>query len=321
MIGLLGTGAILTSSIIGASVILPTATSWLDSDNQGEDLARAATVVAEKADDLNSSFLDITPIRIPDESPAPRLGESRSRPESGYGPGPGPESRFGPGPGSMYGSGPGPGYGSGSGPMMPRNQYISISGHDNAVAPAFETLAVIDSGVGSPFDNPVQARITAMENLQAAWAPRYRQSKSEYERLVLRVEHTDRAAREYFEYQKELTTQIYNPRDRERSQLADQKDLQLYQEWREQARETVEHASMIMRDLNDMDIMITKQALSANFAAVYIDVQRVPSAIIDFHQELGEFRLKLDEINTQFNNDNAPTVDDWMRENQSWTTN
>lgn len=205
--------------------------------------------------------------------------------------------------------------------MMPRNQYISISGHDNAVAPAFETLAVIDSGVGSPFDNPVQARITAMENLQAAWAPRYRQSKSEYERLVLRVEHTDRAAREYFEYQKELTTQIYNPRDRERSQLADQKDLQLYQEWREQARETVEHASMIMRDLNDMDIMITKQALSANFAAVYIDVQRVPSAIIDFHQELGEFRLKLDEINTQFNNDNAPTVDDWMRENQSWTTN
>ena len=270
MIGLLGTGAILTSAIIGASVVLPTAKTWMDEGDQGKDLARAATVVAEKADDLNTSFLDITPIQVQDTNP-----------------------------------------------VDPTSEYLPVPAHNSAVAPAFETLAVIDAGVGTPFDNPVQARITAIENLQSAWTPRYQQSKTEYERLVLRIEHADSAAKDYFKYQNELTTQIHNPQDRERSQIADKRDIQLYRGWREQANETLNHATVIMRDLSDMDIMITKQALSANFASVYIDVQRVPSAIKEFHRELGQFRLKLDEINTKFNNADAPTADDWIRGNSS----
>ena len=55
-----------------------------------------------------------------------------------------------------------------------------------------------------------------------------------------------------------------------------------------------------MVELHDMNIIITKQSLSAHFAALYEDFQTIPPAITLLHQELDRFRQESDRIQLTF---------------------
>ena len=174
---------------------------------------------------------------------------------------------------------------------------LGADASDHPVVGALQELARLDDQPGGIHGDE---RVIAVENLRDAWAPRYRQAVEQHRRLVLRVEHADRAAGRYFETQEELTRQISNPEDRLRAEQGDRAERELYRQWREQAGRTVAQSDRIMVDLRDMDIRITKQLLSANFAAVYHDFQEVPVAVDALHRDLERFRARAEEISATF---------------------
>ena len=142
--------------------------------------------------------------------------------------------------------------------------------------------------------------IQAVEALKRAWSPRYKRASDEYKRFAYRIDRADAMASEYFEVQHKLTAQIANSQDRDRASLIDTKEQEVYLNWREQAFRTLGQAQLIMVELHDMNIIITKQSLSAHFAALYEDFQTIPPAITLLHQELDRFRQESDRIQLTF---------------------
>ena len=177
---------------------------------------------------------------------------------------------------------------------------VSAPGNDASDPPVVVALQELADLDGRPGGIHGDERIIAVENLRDVWTPRYRQAQEQHRRLALRVEHADRAAGRYFETQEELTRQISNPEDRVQAEQGDRAEREIYRRWREQAGRTMAQSERIMVDLRDMDIRITKQLLSANFAALYHDFQEVPVAIDALHRDLERFRARSEEISATF---------------------
>ena len=260
----LGIGALVVSALVIGSVILPSA---MDGPDEAEALTAATDATARKAGDMATRFGDIVP------DGAEGDGRGRADAPSGTGLETHPSSRA-----AEYGR----------------------DATDHAVAAALRELAVLDARAdGIARDE----RVIAVENLRAAWEPRYRQAEEERRRLTLRVEHADRAAARYFEAQAELTGQISDAEARLGAERGDRAERETYRRWREQAGRTMDQADRIMVELRDMDIRITKELLSANFAAVYQDFQEVPAAIDALHRDLEQFRARSEEIGAAFDTD------------------
>ena len=119
--------------------------------------------------------------------------------------------------------------------------------------------------------------IRAVEQLQRAWTPRYQRAVQEYKRFAYRIDRADAMANEYFEVQEKLTHRIVNGEDRRRAEAIDAAEREVYLDWRDQAFRTLGQAQGIMVDLHDMNVIITKQSLSAHFAALYDEFHTIPS--------------------------------------------
>ena len=100
--------------------------------------------------------------------------------------------------------------------------------------------------------------------------------------------------------QQDLTVQIASPKDRRRAEAVDASEREVYLDWRDQAFKTLGQAKLIMLDLHDMNIIITKQSLSAHFAALYEEFQTIPPAITMLHEELARFREESEKIQQTF---------------------
>lgn len=262
---LLSMGAIAVVAIVVGSVALPVlADGWNGDDNDARRLTEATGATVRKADDLGDSFGRVVPSRV--EAPdADHIGT----------------------------------------PAQPGGEQLAEPHHhdgyslstEHEVAAALQALAALDA---SHTDFTSNEHVAAIQDLQHAWDPRYRRAKEEHERLSYRIDHADRAAKRYFDTQRNLTRQINNADDRLRAEQGDAQEWDLYRQWREQAGRTMAQADRIMVDLEDMDIRIAKQLLSANFAAVYRDFQQMPAAISALHRDLERFHAKSREINAAF---------------------
>ena len=261
----IGVAAIALSAAVVASVALPVvADRWSDSDNDAKRLIAATATAVGKADDLGESLGHVVPAPVEASEEGDRGGITQS------------------------GAG-----GSGAG-RQPRGPEYDA---DHEVAMALQALA--DLGAGQTGFTADQ-RIIAVQNLQEAWSPRYGQAEEDHRRLLYRIEHADRAARRYFEAQSNLTRQINNSEARLRAEGDDAQERELYRQWREQAGRTMAQADRIMADLEDMDIKIAKQLLSASFASVYRDFQQMPAAISALHHDLEQFQARSEEISVAF---------------------
>ena len=263
--GLLTIGAIAASAVVIGSVALPVvADRWSEGRDEANDLTAATGSTVRKANDLAHSFSRV----VPDRAAAAGEGEIDDRRRTN------PET-------------------------LPASNGHAGYGRDleHEVAVALEALATADSEQSGikPDD-----RIIAIENLRDVWEPRFRQAEEEHRRLAYRIDHADRTASRYFDTQTELTRRIGNIEDRLRAEGTDQAEREIYRRWREQAERTTAQADVIMADLRDMDIRITKQLLSANFASVYHDFQMVPIAIDALHRDLEQFRARSEEISATF---------------------
>ena len=185
------------------------------------------------------------------------------------------------------------------GRLVPARAGAAREGDDDPrheVAAALAVLAAADAGR----TGMVSSERIAMEDLRDAWGPGYRQAAEEHRRLAYRIEHAQRAARRYFQAQSELTGRIRNPEERSRAQAGDRSEMRVYARWRDQAQRTMAQADWVMNHLHDLDVRITKQLLSANFASVHQDLLELPIAIRDLRRDLEQFRIRSEEIGAAF---------------------
>ena len=262
---LLGMGAVAVLAVVIGSVTLPVFAGQVSQNpDEGRALSDATGATMRKADDLGTSFGSL----IPASAEAATSGDGGASAQDG------PE------------------------PPDATNHPVE-AGDDiqHEVAAALEALASVDTGRGGV---ATDERVAAIENLRDIWSPRYRQAEEEHRRLAYRIEHADRAATRYFSVQTELTGYFKNPQERRRAEASDRAEMEVYRQWRAQAHQTMNQADRIMDDLHDMDIRITKQLLSANFASVYQDFLELPIAISDLHGALEQFRIRSEEIGATF---------------------
>ena len=259
--------------------------------NEATRLVDATNRTNNKATHLNDSFTDVIP-----PAPAERPG-IRNRPRIDH-PGPGPNVPTS----NMSDTMPHPASQSSAGASLPNpsptpDKYANYrTPAQHAVRDALEHLADLQEEL----DPSPTEYINAVQQLQRAWAPRYERAVDEYIRFAYRIDHADAMAVKYFKVQENLTTHISNPQDRQRAREIDAAEREVYMDWRDQAFATLTQAKSIMSDLDDMNIIITKQSLSAHFAALYEDFQAIPPAITLLHKELEKFREESNRIQKTF---------------------
>ena len=247
---------IATAAALVISIGWPLASAVFgDSPNEATQLVEATERANTKAESLNDSFTDVIP-----PAPAARYMAQSGEPADD-----------GVNLGDDYGSAAGGISGDATGPMEPTPsptpdkyaQYQRPSEH--AVRDAIEFLNDLrnDPDVAPSRTDYIQA----VEQLEQAWTPRYGRAVQEYKRFAYRIDHADEMAVKYFRVQENLTSHIASARDRRRAEQIDAAEREAYLKWRDQAFKTLGQATSIMIELDDMNIVITKQNLSAHFAA------------------------------------------------------
>ena len=179
--------------------------------------------------------------------------------------------------------------------LDPYENYASTAEHE--VQEAIQFLNELLDETGPP---PQSEYLVAVNTLQAAWSPRYERAVKDYKVLAHRIHHTEKMADKYFQHQSDLTQSISNADTRAQAAENDNMERDAYLEWRGQAASTLSKAKLIKQDLDDMNIVIVKLQLSANFASLYEDFQELPQSMMELHADIAEFRRQSDEITATF---------------------
>ena len=139
----------------------------------------------------------------------------------------------------------------------------------------------------------------AVEEFYHEWDSRYHTARDAHRRLEWRVQMADRAAPRYFEAQKDLTRVMPNPERRRIYEERDAREEELYREWQIQAYRVVGQSSLLMEQLRQLDLEISKLRLSANFAALYQEFATIPVEVNQLHLELESFRARTRSLEQQ----------------------
>lgn len=291
--------AILAVVVILAAIGKPLYDQLTRDNDEAHNLVSATQRTSNKAGSLSDAFTDVVP-PARHAPPTSQPGLSPAGPTSPTG--------AGTGPGAMPGTAPNAADPNAAPPPDPYEQYEHYS--DHVVSEAMTTLAKLQR-LRSSCPNEAEASelcvdavnteyINAIEHLQSAWEPRYSRAVEAHKRFQYRIDYADRMAQEYFLVQRQLTMQIPDPQTRAKWELNDAKEFEVYMRWQEQANATRLQAEVIMSKLREMNVIITKQRLSAQFTALYNDFLTVPPEITLLHQELHRFQLESDRIQQQF---------------------
>ena len=256
--------------------------------NEATRLVEATSRTNNKAESLNDSFTDVIPPAPPPRSIDPSQPAQSAQ---GYA-----NSTFGGPSGSSRSQGTTDQPGSPELTPTPDPYAAYEDPREHAVRDAMEYLGRLQTELEPSRTEYIQA----VEQLQRAWTPRYERAVEEYKRFAYRIDHADAMATEYFQVQQNLTSHISGREERQRAELIDATEHMVYLNWREQAYRTLGQAQVIMSELHDMNVIITKQSLSAHFASLYEEFHTIPPAITLLHQELARFRQESERIQETF---------------------
>ena len=142
--------------------------------------------------------------------------------------------------------------------------------------------------------------VIAIQQLHAEWDQRYQEAVHAHKRFAWRINRAKTVAHEYFEIQSALTESMPNRQRREHYRNKDQEEREIFRVWQTQADEILSQSNIIMDELRQMNIELSKQVLSAQFASVYRDFEIIPVAITNLHYDLESFRIKSRELEARF---------------------
>ena len=185
-----------------------------------------------------------------------------------------------------------------AGSAVPQSISNSELYEQTPVGEALARLAALDL----PGSEDQAAYIAAVNDLQSEWRPRYETAKGDHARLLHRIALVEDTAASYFQRQGELTARIHDPDLRAGAAAGDAKELRKFEDWRGASTELVARVDAIVRDLDDMDIVIEKLNLSANFSALHTSFESLTLSITGLQRDLKGFRTKSDEIARTFGN-------------------
>ena len=147
---------------------------------------------------------------------------------------------------------------------------------------------------------PPTPYIQAIEALQAEWNPLYRTAMQELERLELYITSAGQSLADYIELQKTLTDQIHDPETRIKEAKDDGAEARAWQEWLITAETTLAKAQEIGKKLEDIDIVITKTALSAQASLLFAELPELPGYLMDLETQMERFHTETGEIRREF---------------------
>ncbi len=138
--------------------------------------------------------------------------------------------------------------------------------------------------------------VSRIETLSARWTPAYLAAKSDIERFEHRFRTSEDRLNEYFEEQSRLTGSVNDPSLVAELRHRDSEEREAYARWMEEGGKLLDRALAIGRELDDMDVVIRKQQLTANMLSQYTRASSIPGSAQSLHRALGEFRMQSDEL-------------------------
>ncbi len=145
-------------------------------------------------------------------------------------------------------------------------------------------------------ETPDIAKITDIDALMEQWEPRYDGAKLAYVKFEAAINNAKASAAAYFATQRALTEQITDPPALAQARQYDERDLALYRQWEALADSALNNARAIGTRLDDMDALLQKLQLRADFVFDATSFQEVPAAILELNQELNDFRAASETI-------------------------
>ena len=142
--------------------------------------------------------------------------------------------------------------------------------------------------------------VAAVQQLYNEWDQRYQEATNAHKRFAWRISRAKVIANEYFTTQYKLTESMPNRQRRNYYRERDKAERLVFLEWQTQADEILSQSNVIMDELRQMNIELSKQVLSAQFASVYREFEIIPIAITNLHYDLNSFRVKSRELETRF---------------------
>ena len=143
---------------------------------------------------------------------------------------------------------------------------------------------------------PTTSAITDIDMLLGRWEPLYEDAKLAYIKLEAAIDNAKASAAGYFTAQQALTERITDPEARGRAREDDERDLALYRKWEMQADSALAKAQTIGTQLDDMDAILRKLELRADFVFDTSSFQETLAAISELNAELSDFRAASDTI-------------------------
>ena len=135
-------------------------------------------------------------------------------------------------------------------------------------------------------------RAAAVEQLAAAWEPRYVAADRDYKRFMADLAEVQELAADYFRTQRDLTNALQDPARRAAAERGDREERRIWAAWQEQAQRTRDEARRIKRELDDMNVLIAKLRLSADFGRLQHIYLGLPESMVALEAELGRFEMQ-----------------------------
>ena len=173
---------------------------------------------------------------------------------------------------------------------------LEVEPEDSPVTKMIMELALLSEAT----DIEQSAFVGAVNDLKAEWSPRYRNAIADYEKLTHRVRRVEKTAQKYFELQRELTGRINDPNLRVTAAQNDAEEYDQFEIWRVASNAMLNQLDETVKDLHDMNVVVEKLNLSANFSVVYDGFESLTLSISQLHEDLDRFREKSDHIARTF---------------------
>lgn len=132
--------------------------------------------------------------------------------------------------------------------------------------------------------------VKAARRLKEAWEPLFLRAYADYNAMNADIEAAKKTALIYFARQTMLTQEINDPAFRAELEAHDERERLVFANWEAQADGVAESAYEMMRDIEDIDVFITKANLSAHFPALRDSANKMPASMIRLNGQLADFR-------------------------------
>ena len=173
------------------------------------------------------------------------------------------------------------------------NQSLTEAGMVGQAGQSVLSQGTVPAAMGTPHGIAV---ITNLDELLIEWRPRYEAATRAHARFDASIANAKSRAEEYFAQQQAITDGIRDPTNQAKVRLEDEADMALYRQWELRADSALKEANKFMIGLDDMDAILRKMELRADFVFDATAFTEVPAAITELNQQLFDFQVASENI-------------------------